>query len=77
MVGPPWAATDLASPPIYSPPRENPKYKSKIPQKDPTPPSSSTLVREGSEADPDTLPEGKITLEAFFITMLASEVMRE
>ena len=38
MVWAPWAATDLASPPIYSTPRENPKYPSTIPRKAPTPP---------------------------------------
>ena len=32
---------------------------------------------EGSEALPGTLPEREITPEAFFITMSASEVMRE
>ena len=46
MVGPPCAATELASPPIYSPPRENPKYPSTIPWKVPPPPSSSTLGRD-------------------------------
>ena len=85
--GPPWplrqvvwgprGSTDIAPSPIYSHPRENPKYPSTIPRKVPTPPSSSTLVREGSEALPGTLPEREITPEAFFITMPASEVMRE
>ena len=77
MVWAPWAATDLASPPIYSTPRENLKYLSTIPRKAPMPPSSSTLVREGSEALPGTLRRGRLSPEAFFITMPASEVMRE
>ena len=77
MVRPTWAATDLASSPICSATRENPKYPSKNPQKAPTPPSSSTLVREGSEALPGTLPKREITPEAFFITMPAFEAMRE
>ena len=54
------ASANLASPPIYSPPRENPKYPSIIPRKVPPPPSSSTLVREGSKALPGTLPEREI-----------------
>ena len=73
----PWAATDLASPPIYSTPRKNPKDPSTIPRKVPTPPSLSTLVREGSEALPGTLPEREITAGGIFITMPSSEVMRE
>ena len=77
MVRAAWVPPGLASPPIYSTPRENPKYPSTIPRKVPTPPSSSTLVREGSKALPGTLPEREITPEAFFITMPASEVMRE
>ena len=40
--------------------RENPKYPSLHPRKFPQPPSSSTLVREGSEALPGTLPEREI-----------------
>ena len=77
MVGPPWVPPGLASPPIYSSTRVYPKYPSTIPRKSPTPPPSSTLVREGSEADPGTLPEGKITLEAFFIAMMPFKVMCE
>ena len=74
MVWAPWVPPRLTAPPIYSPPRENPKYPSIIPS---TPLSSSTLVQEGSEALPGTLPEREIAPEAFFITMSASEVMRE
>ena len=44
----PWPPTDVALPPIYSVPRENPKYPSLHPRKVPQPPSSSTLVWEGS-----------------------------
>ena len=77
QVGPPWPPPYVASPPIYSPLRENPKHPRTIPRKVLTPPPSSTLVREGSEADPGTLPEGKITLEAFFIAMMPSKVMCE
>ena len=57
--------------------RVYPKYPSTIPRKSPTPSPSSTLVQEGSEADSGTLPEGKITLEAFFIAMMPSKVMCE
>ena len=73
----PLASADIALPPIYSPSRENPKDPSKIPRKVPSRPSSPTLVREGSEALPGTLPEGEIITEGFYITMPASEVMRE
>ena len=63
-VWPPWAPTDVALPPIYSFPRENPKHLSPHPRKVLQPPSSSTIVREGSEALPGTLPErGIITGE--------------
>ena len=51
--GPPAAALS----PTYSPRRENPKYLSKYPRKDPETPPSSTLAREGSEPLPGTLPE--------------------
>ena len=77
MVRPTWAPPGLASPPIYSTPRENPKYPSTIPRKAPTPPSSSTLVREGSEALPGTLPERGIITGELYIAMPASVVMCE
>ena len=67
----PWPPTDAALPPIYSVSRENPKSPSLHPRKVSQPPSSSTLVREGSEALPDTPPERGI------ITMPASGVMHE
>ena len=53
----PWWPPDIARPPINSVPQENPKYPSLHPRKVPQPSSSSTLVREGSEALPGTLPE--------------------
>ena len=73
----PLASADIALPPIYSPSRENPKYRSKNPRKVPSRPSSPTLVREGPEALPGTLPEGEIITGGIYITMPASEVMRE
>ena len=73
----PLASTSLALPRIYSPSRENPKDPSKIPRKVPSWPSTLTLVREGPEALPGTLPEGEIITGGFYITMPASEVMRE
>ena len=73
----PWPPTDVALPPIYSVPRENPKYPSLHPRKVPQPPPSSTLVWEGSEALPGTLPERGIITRGLFITMPASGVMRE
>ena len=56
-VWPTWPPPGSALSPIYSLRRENPKYPSQISRKDPQPPSSSTLAREGSEALPGTLPE--------------------
>ena len=77
VVWAPLASTDLALPRIYSPSRENPRHPSTIPQKVPSRPSSPTLVREGSEALPSTLPEREIITGGFYIAMPASEVMRE
>ena len=68
-------SSDLALPRIYSLSQENPRHPSTIPRKVPTPPSTPTLVQEGSEALPGTLPERGITVEAIYITMPASEVM--
>ena len=56
-VWPTWLAPGSALSPIYSLRRENPKDPSQFSRKDPQPPSSSTLAREGSEALPGTLPE--------------------
>ena len=75
-VGPPGAHRRRPSL-IYFVPRENPKYPSLHPRKVPQPPSSSTLVREGSEALPGTLSERGIITGGLFITMPASGVMRE
>ena len=77
MVWAPWAPTDIALPPINCFPWENPKYPSLHPRKVPQPPPSSTLVREGSEALPGTLPERGIITGGLFSTMPASGVMRE
>ena len=73
----PLASSDSAPSLIYSPYRENPRHPSKIPRKVPTPPSTPTLGREGSEALPGTLPEREIITGGFYIIMPASEVMRE
>ena len=73
----PLASTDLALPRIYSPSRENPRHPSTIPRIVPSRPSSPTLVWEGSEALPDTLPKREIITGGFYIAMPASEVMLE
>ena len=73
----PLASADSAPSPIYYPYRENPGHPSRNPRKVPTPPSTQTLVREGSEALPGTLPEGEIIAGGLYITMLASATMRE
>jgi hypothetical protein len=57
MVWAPWAPSDIALPPINSLHRENPKGRASIHEKYCKPPPSSTLVREGPEALPGTLPE--------------------
>ena len=49
----------------------------KVPRKVPTPAVNANPSREGSEALPGTLPEGEIITGGFYITMPASEVMRE
>ena len=72
-----WSPTDVALLPIYSIPREIPKYPVKIPRKVPPPPPSSTLDQEGSEAILGTLPEKEIITGCLFITMPDSGVMRE
>ena len=73
----PLASAVLARSRIYSPSRENPGHPSTIPRKVPSRPPSPTLVREGSEALPGTLPEREIITGGFYIAMPASEVMRE
>ena len=73
----PLASTDLALPRIYSPSRENPRHPSTIPRKLLSRQSSPTLVREGSEALPDTLLERETITGGFYIAMPVSELMRE
>ena len=77
MVWAPRGSAAAALSPTYSPRRENRKYLSKYPRKDPETPPSSTLAREGSEPLPGTLPERGIVTEGFYIAMPASGVMRE
>ena len=77
VVWAPWASPELASPPIYSSSRENPKHPSHIPRKVLSWPPTPNPSREGSEALPGTLPEREIVTGGFFITMPASEVMHE
>jgi hypothetical protein len=57
LVCAPQAPSDIALPPIYSFHWENPKARASIHEKYCNPPPSSTLVREGLEALPSTLPE--------------------
>ena len=77
VVWAPRGSAAAALSPTYSPRRENPKYLSKYPRKDPETPPSSTLAREGSEPLPGTLPERGIVTGGFYIAMPASGVMRE
>ena len=77
VVWAPRGSAAAALSPTYSPRRENPKYLSKYPRKDPETPPSSTLAREGSEPLPGTLPERGIVTIGFYIAMPASGVMRE
>ena len=73
----PQVALAAALSPIYSSSRENPRYPSHYPRKVPEVPPSSTLVREGPEPLPGTLPERGIITGGLYITMHASGVMRE
>ena len=73
----PLASTDLALLRIYSPSRENPGHQSTIPRKVPSRPPSPTLVWDGPEALPGTLPEGEIITGGIYTIMPASGVMRE
>ena len=68
----PQAPTDIALPPIYSVPWENPKY--------PKISIAAIIVKPslgGSKALPDNLPERGIITGGLFITMPAFGVMRE
>ena len=51
---------------------ENTKYPIIFSRKHPRPPSLLTLDGEGSEALPDTLPEGEIITGGIYTTMSAS-----
>ena len=57
--------------------RKNPKHQIIFPRRHPRLPQSPTLVREGSVALPDTLPERGIDTGGIYTTMPASEMMRE
>ena len=59
----PQASPGVSPSPIYTSSSENPKYPIKHPRKVPSPPSSSTLDREGSGALPGTLPERRSSPE--------------
>ena len=61
-----WGPQDslgVSPSPIYTSSMKNPMYPIKIPRKVSSPPSSSTLDREGSEALPDTPSEGRSSPE--------------
>ena len=77
VVWAPRVAPAAALSPIYSSSRENPRYPSHYPRKVPETPPPSTLVQEGSEALLGTLPKRGIITGGLYITMPASEVMRE
>ena len=57
------ASPEVTPSPIYTSSMENTKYLIIIARKVSSPPSSSTLDREGSGALPDTLPEGRSSPE--------------
>jgi hypothetical protein len=61
VVWAPGPSLDIALPPIYSPPRENPKARTLFQKPYYKPPPSSTRDQEGPEALPSTLPERGIT----------------
>ena len=63
MVWGPQGSPGVRPSPIYTSSMENTKYPIIIPRKVPSPPSSSTLDREGSGALPGTLPEGRSSPE--------------
>ena len=68
-VGPPGAQpTSILR--LFISSRENPGYPSLHPRKVSSRPSSPTLVREGSEALPGTLPEREIITGGFYIACL-------
>ena len=59
----PQGSLGVSPSPINTSSCENPKHPIKYPRKVSSPPSSSTLDREGSGALPGTLPEGTLSLE--------------
>ena len=63
MVWGPQGPLDIALSPINTSLMENSKYPIRNPRKVLSPPSSSTLDREGSGALPGTLPEGRSSPE--------------
>ena len=77
VVWAPRGSPAAALSPIYSSRENNPRSLSQNPRKVPETPPPSTLAREGPEPLPGTLPERGIVTGGFFITMPASEVMRE
>ena len=77
MVWAPRGSSAAALSPTYSPRENNPKGLSQYPRKGPETPPPSTLAREGPEPLPGTLPERGIITGGLYITMPASEVMRE
>ena len=71
-----WGPQDslgVSPSPIYTSSSEDPKYPIIIPRKVSSPPSSSTLDREGSGALPGTLPEGRSSPEGSTLPCLPPE----
>ena len=73
----PRASTAFALSPTNIPRRENLNNPNTFPETLTEPPPSSTLVREGSEPLPGTLPERGIITGGLYITMPASGLMLE
>ena len=73
----PRASTAFALSPTNSPRRIKTWGPNTFPRNITEPPPSSTLIREGSEALPGTLPERGIITGGLYITMPASGLMRE
>ena len=73
VVWDPQGAPGVRPSPIYTSSMENPKYLIIIPRKVPSTLSSSTLDREGSEALPGTLPEGRSSPEGYTSPCLPPE----
>ena len=73
----PRASTAFALSPTNTLRRNKTKKKNTFPETLTEPPPSSTLVREGSEPLPGTLPERGIITGGIYVTMPASGLMRE